>query len=108
MVASLTAKPSIVGCQLSGGRHTVQWSEGSLGRLEGCQISGAGGAGLLLAHPSTSPAVSGNTFRDCQFGVGILPDVDAAWALGPGNTFANIAPANVLDGRPLQNIGDPV
>ena len=98
-----TSKPSIVGCQLSGGKQTVQWSGGALGRMEGCQISGARQVGLILEHPSTSPTVSGKTFRDCQWGVYINSDVDTAFALGPGNTFANIAQANVGDGRPGQN-----
>ena len=94
-----TTQPFIVGCQLSGGRHTVVFGGGAKGRLEGCQISGARMAGLFLATLSTSPAVSDNSFRDCRWGVYIVPDVDAAWALGPGNTFATIAEANVVDRR---------
>ena len=62
MVDGPTSMPSIVGCQLSGGEDTVQWSRGALGRMEGCQISFARDAGLILAHPSTSPAISGNSF----------------------------------------------
>ena len=99
LVDGPTAKPVIVGCQLSGGKDTVQWGEGALGRLEGCTISGAREAGLAVVDPSTAPLVANNTFRDSNWGIYIHIDVDAAWAPGEGNTFENIEEEDVLDRR---------
>ena len=58
-----TVRPSIVGCQLSGGWGTVNWSGGALGRLEGCRVSGGREVGLALWNLSTSPLISNNAFR---------------------------------------------
>ena len=84
MVSGLSTEPSIVGCQLRGGRYTVEWSGGALGRLEGCQIGGGRRAVVLLWDPSTSPLVASNTFRDR--GIHILDNADAEWEQGVGNT----------------------
>ena len=99
LVDGPSTKPAIVGCQLKGGRTTVQWQMGGLGRLEGCTISGAWASGLALFDPSTAPLVANNTFRDSRAGVYIHIDVDAAWAPGEGNTFENIEEEDVYDRR---------
>ena len=94
-----TAQPSIVGCQLIGGEHTIFFGGRARGRQEGCRISEARKAGLFLLDPSTAPAISDSSFRDCKCGVYVRSDVDADWALGPGVAFANIAQSNLKDWR---------
>ena len=99
-----SSKPAVVGCQLSGGKDTVWWSCGALGRLVGCQISGATEIGLVVfgtstAPISTAPIVASNTFRDSGWGISIGRDVDDAWAPGEGNTFENIEEGDVEDER---------
>ena len=96
-------QPLVVGCQLSGGVYTVVFGEGAKGRLEGCHVGRSSLAGFYLWTPTTSPIVSGNSFRDGMWGVYIDRDVAAAWMLGPGNTFASInmiAGVGVTDRRP--------
>ena len=100
--AAYTA-PSIVGCELTGGLHTVAFGGGAQGLLYGCQISGARDAGLFISlggpdlsmpsrstsetpGPGPGPAVSGNCFRDSARGV----DIPARVVLGPGNTFVDM------------------
>ena len=98
-VVGRSAKPAIVGCQLSGGWDaTVWWGDGALGRLEGCTISGARDAGLVLRDPSTAPLVVGSTCRDSNRGIHIDSEVDAAWAPGEGNTYENMVAADVKRG----------
>ena len=94
-----SAKPSIVGCQLSGGLFTVVWCNEALGRLERCQINGAREAGLDLFHPSTSPLVSNNAFRDSREGIYIDYYVDAELMPGEGNTIENMGEEDVFDER---------
>ena len=97
-----TSSPTVAVCPLSGGKNTVMFGDGACGRLVGCRIGGAAEAGLLLLHQSTSPAVEGNHFSDCAMGICIWAQVDLTWALGQGNTFADMTHANVRDGGPGQ------
>ena len=99
IICGATTKPFILQCRLNGGERTVLWSLGALGRLEGCQISGARVAGLALISPSTAPSVANNTFRDSRWGIVISADMDAAWAPGEGNTFESMGELGIKDWR---------
>ena len=80
-----TARPAVVGCQLSRGKRAVQWHAGAGGLLEHCTVRGV--QGLFLADASTAPAVRGNTFRGFWRVIHVSDSVASNWALGDCNDF---------------------
>ena len=89
----------VVDSKITGACLGVLYLSGATGSVVGCEVAGLTGAGVCVAKRGSRPRIAGNAFRACVAGVMIDSEVEPAFEVGEGNTFAECKVAGVLDQR---------